>query len=192
MKNLSFIYERDLIKDKAICNAIGVMVFIILTTIGAYVRIPLGFTPVPITLQTFFALLAGAILGKRLGAFSQLGYLIFGAIGVPVFSGAGSGLAHMAGPTGGYLIGFIVCAFLVGRIIELGGAIWWKAAAFALGLTSIYFCGVLWLSFILNISVYKGILLGVVPFLPGAAVKLALAVSIYLKFGPRIRRIFLI
>ncbi len=186
------VQERDLVKDKAFANSIGVMVFIILTSLGAYVRVPLGFTPVPITLQTFFVILAGAILGKKLGALSQAGYLVLGLIGLPVFTGAGTGLLYLAGPTGGYLIGFIVSAFLVGRLIDISERAWWKLGVFAIGLISIYLCGISWLSISLNISFYKAYLLGVLPFLPGAAFKLAIAALIYLKFGAKIKKTFLI
>ena len=188
----NLILKKDLIKEKALANALGVMVFVTLTIIGAYIRIPLGFTPVPITLQTFFVILAGAVLGKKLGSFSQIGYLILGFIGLPVFTGAGFGLGYLAGPTGGYLIGFILCAFLVGRLIDIKTSLWWKITTFTLGLSSIFLCGILWLSFLLNITIYKSVLLGVVPFLPGALVKLTAAVLLYLRFGARIKHTFMV
>ena len=148
--------------------------------------------PVPITLQTFFVILAGAILGKKLGALSQAGYLVLGLIGLPIFTGAGTGLLYLAGPTGGYLIGFIISAFLVGRLIDIRERAGWKLGVFAIGLMTIYLCGISWLSISLNITLYKAYLLGVLPFLPGGAVKLALAVLVYLKFGSKIKKTFLI
>ena len=192
VKTVSFVYERDLVKDKAVANAIGVSVFIILTALGAYVRIPLPFTPVPITLQTFFVILTGAVLGKKLGTLSQAGYVILGTLGLPIFAGAGCGLTYLAGPTGGYLMGFIVGAFIVGCLIELRKSAAWKVAIFILGLASVYLCGILWLSFVLNISLYKSVLLGVIPFIPGAVIKLTFAILIYVKFSTGIKKTFLL
>ena len=71
---------------------------------------------------------------------SQAGYVILGSLGLPIFTGAGYGLAHLAGPTGGYLVGFIVCAFLIGQLIDLKEGAVWKIAVFIFGLASIYAC----------------------------------------------------
>ena len=86
----------------------------------AQVRIPLPFTPVPITGQTFAVLLVGAVLGSRRGAASLLLYLMQGLVGLPFFAGGTSGLAILLGPTGGYLVGFIVAAYLVGLLAARG------------------------------------------------------------------------
>lgn len=85
-----------------------------LTGLAAQIRIPLPFTPVPITLQTFAVLLAGVVLGLRTGALSQALYVGIGLAGVPWFQGAGAGLGHLLGPTGGYLVGFVAAAAVVG------------------------------------------------------------------------------
>ena len=79
--------RTNVISNKAINAVIGVAFFIIATTLGAYIRIPVPGTPIPITLQTFFVVLSGAVLGSRLGLFSQAGYIFLGAIGLPVFQG---------------------------------------------------------------------------------------------------------
>ncbi len=92
--------------------------FAALTGVGALIAIPLPFTPVPITLQTFFIFLAGALLGKYLGALSQLIYLLLGVVGLPVFAKGSSGIGALLGPSGGYLVGFIPAAFLVGYLLE--------------------------------------------------------------------------
>jgi len=191
-KSINYIFERDLVEDKAIANTVGVAIFVILMALGAYVRIPLGFTPVPITLQTFFVILAGAILGKKLGALSQIAYVILGGLGLPIFAGAGYGLGYLAGPTGGYLLGFVISAFFVGHLIDCGKSIFWKAITLTLGLSIIYLCGVLWLSSLLSVSLHKDIILGIVPFIPGALIKLVLAIFIYLKFSPAIKKTFLL
>ena len=93
------VLKKEVILDKTLCRVMGVLTFVILTSLGAFVRIPLPFSPVPITLQTFFVLLSGALLGSNLGTISQLSYLLLGASGLPVFTGAGSGLFYLLGPT---------------------------------------------------------------------------------------------
>ena len=81
------VLNREIIISKKICRFLAVTVFIILTTLSAFVRIPLFFTPVPFTLQTLFVLLSGALLGKKLGVFTQAGYLLLGLTGFQVFTG---------------------------------------------------------------------------------------------------------
>ena len=98
-------------------RASGILAFALLTALGAFVRIPLPFTPVPVTLQTFFVLAAGIYLGSRDAALSQLGYLAIGAVGLPVFAGGGAGFGHFLGVTGGYLIAFPIAAALVGAAL---------------------------------------------------------------------------
>ncbi|MCX5726738.1 MAG: biotin transporter BioY, partial [Candidatus Saganbacteria bacterium] len=83
--------RKEIVVSPVACGVIGVFGFIILTAAGAFVRIPLPFTPVPLTLQTFFVLLAGAVLGRKLGLLSQAGYVILGMLGLPIFAGAAGG-----------------------------------------------------------------------------------------------------
>lgn len=92
--------------------------FAVLTGLGAQLRIPLSFTPVPITLQTFSVLLAGVVLGARWGGASQGLYAGLGAAGVPWFAGAAGGVSHLLGPTGGFIIGFVLAATLVGYVAD--------------------------------------------------------------------------
>ena len=141
----------------------------------AQVRIPLPFTPVPLTGQTFAVLLVGAVLGSRRGAASLLFYLILGSFGLPFFAGGASGLAYLMGPTGGYLVGFVAAASLVGLLAGRGldrrvpGAL----LAFLAGEIVIYLFGVAWLSVFLGIQ--RAIAVGLVPFLVGDAIKLVAA-----------------
>ena len=141
----------------------------------AQVRIPLPFTPVPITGQTFAVLLVGAVLGSRRGAASLALYLLMGLVGLPFFAGGTSGLAIVIGPTGGYLIGFIVAAYLVGLLAARGldRRIPSALLAFLAGEVVIYLFGVAWLSFFLGIP--HAIAAGLLPFLIGDAIKLAAA-----------------
>jgi biotin transport system substrate-specific component len=139
------------------------------------VRIPLPFTPVPITGQTFGALLVGAALGARRGLASMSLYLLLGALGLPFFAGGQSGLAYLAGPTLGYLLGFVVAAWSVGRLAE-GGLernLRTSLLPFLVGTLFIYICGAGWLA--LSMGIQQAILLGVVPFLIGDALKIVLA-----------------
>ena len=87
---MEVILKKELVLNKAACRIIGVAIFVVLTSLGAFVRIPLPFTPVPLTLQTMFVLLSGAFLGSGLAATAQLGYILLGLSGVPIFTGAGS------------------------------------------------------------------------------------------------------
>ena len=138
-----------------------------LTAIGAFIVIPLQ--PVPITLQTLFTSLAGVLLGGYGGALSQIVYVLLGIIGLPVFAGGKAGLGVLLGPTGGYLIGFIAAAFVIGKIIrvkrECGLA--WIILALVAGNLVIYALGTLQLSLVAHISLFKAAVVGVVPFLIG-------------------------
>src|SRR5574341_1526984 len=107
------------LERRAVSATIGVVAFVIMTALGAHVRIPLPFMPVPITLQTFFVHLAGATLGPALGPVSQALYVLAGAAGLPVFAGGTGGLAYLVkGATTGYLLGFVVATALVGWLIR--------------------------------------------------------------------------
>src|SRR5450756_918649 len=120
--------------------------FACLTALGALVQIPIG--PVPITLQVLFVLLSGLVLGSRLGALSQIEYLAIGFAGAPVFAGGKSGLIALLGPTGGYLIGFVVGAYLAGLVAESiarPGRVRFFAAGLV-GTAGIYLLGMMWLA----------------------------------------------
>ncbi|HEX3012490.1 MAG TPA: biotin transporter BioY [Syntrophomonadaceae bacterium] len=152
-----------------------------LTAIGAFIIIPLQ--PVPITLQTLFTGLAGVLLGGYAGALSQIIYVILGLIGLPVFAGGQAGLGTLLGPAGGYLIGFIAAAYVIGRIVEskreIGLA--WIVFSLIIGDLVIYTLGTLQLSLLAHLSIGKALLVGVVPFLIGDLIKMAATVLITLK-----------
>ncbi len=136
----------------------------------AQVRLPLPFTPVPITGQTFAVLLVGAALGSRRGAAAVLAYLAEGLLGLPVFAG-GAGLVYALGPTGGYLLGFVAAAFLTGLVAERGGdrrvATAW--VGFLLGEAAIYALGVPWLAHFVGFP--QAVAIGLLPFIAGDIVK---------------------
>lgn len=151
----------------------------LLVAASARMAMPLPFTPVPVSMQSFAVLLVGALLGPRRGAAALVLYLAQGAAGAPVFAG-GLGGAHMLlGFTGGYLVAFVPAAALVGWLAARG---WDRSfrmttAAMALGTAIILIIGTAWLAVILG-SAQAAIMGGVVPFLPGAAFKIALAAAI--------------
>jgi biotin transport system substrate-specific component len=183
--------NKEIITDKTICRAMGILTFVILTCLGAFVRIPLPFTPVPLTLQTFFVLLSAVCLGGSLAAISQSSYLFLGLLGLPVFTGAGSGLLYLSGPTGGYILGFILSAYLLGKFIKyIGDSLFFNFASIFIASMIILFCGVIWLKLILGFPLKRLLVIGFLPFLPGDLIK-SLAVSlIYCKLKSRIRQVF--
>ena len=142
--------------------------------LAAQVRIPVPFSPVPVTGQTFAVLLVAASLG-RLGLASVIAYLIEGAAGLPAFAGGASGAAYVTGPTGGYLLGFALAAAVVGSAAErgwdrhLGSAL----AAMLLGEVAIYVCGLAWLARF--VPAERLLDAGLLPFIPGDLFKMVLA-----------------
>ena len=167
LNNKRGLLDTELISNKAVCAVLGVALFVIATMLGAFVRIPLPFTPVPLTFQTFFVLLSGAMLGKKYGALSQAAYMGLGMAGIGVFTG-GAGLAYLMGPTGGYIIGFIAAAFLTGWMIRLKetAGLAWIFISMLSGAAVILIAGGLWLIQILHINPAKAYFIGIMPFIP--------------------------
>lgn len=156
-----------------------VLAFSLLVALAAQIVIPLPWTPVPITGQTFAVLLTGALLGSRLGALALMVYLLEGALGLPFFAAGGSGTGRlMMNPTSGYLLAYPAAAFVTGWLAERG---WDKrfltaAAAMALGSLVILLCGWSWLAIWFKNPAYA-VSIGVLPFIPGDVVKIALAAT---------------
>ncbi|MFH1655753.1 MAG: biotin transporter BioY [Candidatus Omnitrophota bacterium] len=188
--NTQTILTKDLIKDKVICRVLGVFVFTILTALGAFVRIPIPYSPVPITLQTFFVILAGLILGGSLGSASQIFYIVLGVSGLSIFTNAGFGFSYLLGPTGGYLFGFVLVAFLLGNISKKIGSNFGLLLAIMSASMAILICGATWLMLLFKISPNKAFFLGILPFIPGDIIKSILAYSIYKKIKPRVKEVF--
>jgi biotin transport system substrate-specific component len=151
--------------------------FALFTALMAQIAIPLGFTPVPITGQTFSVLLAGAALGWRAGAASMALYVALGATGLPFYAEARGGWEVATGATGGYLIGFVVAAALVGHLAERrqDRSVATAIPAFLAGTAVIYLFGVTWLAGNLGVGATEAMELGLVPFVIGDLVKVALA-----------------
>jgi biotin transport system substrate-specific component len=151
--------------------------FALLTALAARIVIPLWFTPVPITGQTFAVLLAGAVLGSQAGAASQLLYVGMGAVGLPVYAGGAGGWSYVTGPTFGYLVGFVAAAWLVGYLAERrhDRNVLTSVSAFVTGNAVIYALGVGWLMVSLSWSLDEALLKGMVPFIVGDLLKILLA-----------------
>jgi biotin transport system substrate-specific component len=162
-----------IVASNRVVAIVAMAAFAGLTALLAQVRIPLGFTPVPVTGQTFAVLLAGAALGARMGAGSQLMYLAAGAVGFPVFTGGGSGFEYFTGATAGYLVGFVLAAALVGRLAERGQdrRVNTAITAFLAGSAVIYLCGAAGLMITAGMDATTAIAQGVTPFVFGDVLK---------------------
>ena len=151
-----------------------------LVSLAAQVSIPLPFTPVPITGQTFAVVLVGASLGAIRGTSSLLLYWLIGIAGAPVYAEQQSGWETFTGPTGGYIVGFVVAAAVTGYLAErrwdrkLSSSI----AAMLTGNVIIYLIGLPWLAVVLNTGLEKTLELGLYPFVPGDVFKLYLAAAL--------------
>ncbi|MFA5115200.1 MAG: biotin transporter BioY [Candidatus Omnitrophota bacterium] len=184
------ILRKEVITGKIACRISAVAAFVILTSLGAFVRIPLPFTPVPFTLQTFFVLLSGALLGAGLGSLSQSLYLLLGIGGISLFSGASAGTLYLCGPTGGYLVGFILASLFIGRTMpRVKENMFFAFGALMAGDIILLCCGTLWLKILLGLPLARAFLLGFLPFLPGDIVKAILAAALYLKFRSRLKQV---
>ena len=155
-----------------------VVAFSLFIALSAQVVIPLPFTPVPVTLQTFAVLLTGALLGSRLGAAALLLYVAEGAAGLPFFRGGNGGWLYlMVTPTAGYLLAYPLAAFVTGRLAERGWDRKFLSAAAAIAVGSIVIlCGG-WLGLLRFYSAGQAFALGVAPFIIGDIVKIALAAA---------------
>jgi biotin transport system substrate-specific component len=137
-------------------------------------KIPVG--AVPITLATFAIYIAASVLNWKYGTLSVLIYILIGLVGLPVFSGFEGGLQKLAGPTGGFLIGYIPCALIIGLIVDrFEIKVWVYPAAMVLGTAVLYAFGTAWFMISLNYTLAAALMACVVPFLIGDAVKIVLA-----------------
>ncbi len=162
-------------RHSRVLDALWVVGFSLLTALLAKIRIPLPFTPVPLTGQTFAVLLAGAALGSRRGFLSQALYLAAGAAGLPVFAGGGATVAYLLGPTGGYLWSFPLAAALLGWLVERGAGrrVWTLALGLVLSDAVILTVGALWLFGIFGVVSRQAWLQGLYPFVAGDVLKVA-------------------
>lgn len=156
--------------------------FAALCCAGAYISIPIPIGPVPLALTNLFAVLSGLLLGPAFGVVSTTAYVAIGALGFPVFSGGSGGLAHLVGPTGGYLAGYIAASFLAGLTARSRTAIA-SAIGSVIGFITILALGCIGLKILNAISWQRALVAGVLPFLIGDAIKAVLAAFIAAKLG---------
>jgi biotin transport system substrate-specific component len=152
-----------------------IIVASLLIALSAQLTIRLPFSPVPFTGQTLAILLVSATLGSWRGTLAVGAYILQGLIGLPVFANGGAGIGHLLGPTGGYLLGFVAMAWVVGKLAERGrdrerAKAW---LAFLFGEIVLYIIGLIWLSTFVGIQ--NAITLGLLPFIPGDILKIILA-----------------
>lgn len=150
-----------------------------LISVGAYVHFPLG--PVPISLQVCFVLLSGFVLGPFWGFAAVALYVLAGMAGLPVFSGGTSGIGHVLGPTGGYLLGFLLAPLItgVGRLLVRKKVLPWGLGVLlgVLGYLPIYGLGLAWLKTVLAIPWAKAFWVGLLPFLPSDVLQVIISVA---------------
>lgn len=166
------------VRRSALTDALLVLSGSLIVAVLAQIRIPLPFTPVPLTGQTLGVLLVAAVLGRSRGAVSLALYLLAGLLGLPVFAGGPLGLARLLGPTGGYLVGFIAAAILVGYLAERGLDRDWKRVSvmYSIGMAVIYVFGLGWLAHFTGVQ--NAFTAGLLPFLPGDLLKAVCAASL--------------
>lgn len=168
--------KNSLVLRYAIYSAL----FTALYVAGTFIRIPIG--PVPIVLTNLFIFLGGLVLPWSWSMASVVLYLLLGAVGLPVFSGGG-GPAYFAGPTGGYLAGYLVAVCVISLISRAGKArLPFLILSLTAGILAIYACGVPWLKKVLDLPWHRAALVGMLPFIPGDVIKAAAAAGVFLLF----------
>lgn len=184
------VLKRELALSKQANRVCAVLFSVIFIALGAFVRLPLPFTPVPITLQTFFVLLSAGLLGRRLSVITQSSYMLLGALGLPIFTGAASGLGYFISPTAGYLFGFIPAAIIAALYLRRAGdnprLI---LQVFCLSSIIILSAGSIWLKVSLRIPLSQALVIGFAPFIIGDFLKATAATWVYLKLKARFRNI---
>jgi len=158
--------------------------FASLTAVGAYVKVPLPVSPVPVTMQVFFVLLAGSMLGSRWGTISMVVYLLLGITGFPIFAGGASGVGVLFGPTGGYLAGFVFAAFVTGKLLEIlpQHSILINFLCMIIGLIIIYSFGAFRLMSVAHLTFQQTMIAGILPFIIGDMAALVLAAFISVRY----------
>ena len=160
-------------------------VFVAIISICAWISIPM--VPIPITLQILGVFITASILGAKLGTVSIIIYILLGAVGLPVFSNFTGGFGILLSPTGGFIIGFIFTALTIGVITSLKNSILTNTLAMLLGLLLCYTFGTVWYCIYANVDFITAVLICVVPFLIGDAVKIATASILVTKLKKHIK-----
>ncbi len=178
-------------KEKKSLRSVFVALFAALISVGAFIAIPVG--PSPIVRQNMLAVLSGALLGAAQGGGAVGLFLAAGALGLPVFSGGRGGIAHLLGPTGGFLAGYFISVLVTGFFLGKPSSqqktpLLKIIAGCALGYLVMYIPGVLRLKQVTDISFTAALSAGMLPFLPGDLIKLAVTVPLAAKLRPVVAR----
>ena len=159
-------------------NTVFAALMTALIIVGAYIAVPVPGSPVPVVLQNLFVILAGLLLGWKWGFVSVFLYLLLGAVGLPVFSAARGGIAHLLGPTGGYLIGFLPAVMISGAISEQRQSVGVLLLAAACGTVAVYLLGIPWLMASASLSLPAALGAGLLPFLAADVAKVIVATAV--------------
>lgn len=183
--------------NKKLIMSIFTALFAAIIAAGAFIAIPAGPSMVPIVLQNMLAVLAGCLLGGLNGGLATLLFLFAGALGLPVFSGGRGGLAHFLSPTGGFLIGYVIAAFTAGFIAgrptlskkePKNYTIIRICIATIVGFVLLYIPGIAWFMYSRKATFGATMAACVIPFIPGACIKMILTAILSLKLRPLIAR----
>ena len=172
--------------------------FAAIAAVCSWISIPLGFTPVPVNLATLAVMLAGGLLGKKYGTISLTVFTLVGAVGVPVFAGFRGGLSVLAGPTGGYIVGYIAMAFVIGLLMEQCSrpgedakgkvvVVITTVVSMIAGLAACYLLGTAWFIVSTGTGLGAAMVSCVIPFLPGEVLKITAATILVRKLRRFIR-----
>ena len=172
-------------KNKTTLNLVFCALFASLTAVMSQISIPIQ--PVPINLATLSVFIAGAVLGAKLGALSQAVYVLLGLVGLPVFAGFNGGAHVIVGPTGGYLVGYIAAAWMIGILSkQFGRSVLSLALSMAAGLVFCYLLGTVWFILITKTTLWASLTLCVFPFLIGDAAKMVAGIAVV----PQLQKVF--
>lgn len=180
-------YESvELVGDDTVEQFAKAVLIAALTAVLAQVSVPYPLSPAPISFQVIGVYLAGLLLGTMWGGFAFLLYLTVGALGAPVFANGGSGLAYLAGPTGGFIVSYVLAAVLIGAVVHRGlqprplseVPIAVQTGALFAGLALIYLVGAPWLAQVQGWSLQRGFVAGAIVFIPGDVVKIAATIAL--------------
>ena len=180
--------QRKLSTSQMTLTAIMAAVICILGPLS----IPIPVSPVPISFTNLAIYLTVCLLGWKLGTLSYLVYLFIGLIGLPVFSSFSSGVGKLLGPTGGYLIGFIVMSVICGITFEKCSKKYLLVIGLIFGTVIDYIFGTLWLSYEANLTFVQSLWAGVIPYIPGDLIKIIFAVLLGPVIKNRLRSLSLI
>ena len=158
--------------------------FAAVTAVCSWISVPLPFTPVPVNLATLAVFISGGLLGPKYGLMAECVYVLCGGFGLPVFAGFRGGPSVLAGPTGGYIIGFIVMAVIAGLVIDNCHKPWVQLIGMIVGTIVCYLFGTIWFCIVADYTFKAALAVCVIPFIPADLVKMVIAMII----GPMIKK----